>query len=180
MYRSSWENEIQKDYDDRKASVIWALTDGNDIEKGIASDLMYSDSELKYVTKKGSEIKEKIVTAKANEAVKLAEIGIKLKLLRSEIGVDPEGDDVSGIGDNYKKRYSYKQMYPDNTVNNLTGNVSATNSEDVVKKMREYNNCVYKFHNCQRELKTLGTIVDGIKEKKDYKLHIRIATELGF
>lgn len=173
----AWQKEIQKDYDDRKASVVWALTDGNDIEKGIASDLQYSNSELSKVKKKGSEIKEKLNTEKSKVAIKLAEVNLIKKALKKEIGFEPDGDEeMEGC-----KRYSYKQMYPTNQdVDSQPTNEATETMSPQIKLMREYNSCLYRYKHCKKELGTLDTLLNSIQDKKEYELNLKIATELGF
>lgn len=91
----SWEKEIQKDLDDRKKSVVWALENGS-IEKSDDSDI---------IMKSGAEIKSKLMGDRADISVGLAESGVKLNELFKSLGVEPEKEISEGV-----KLYSFTQI----------------------------------------------------------------------
>jgi hypothetical protein len=51
---------------------------------------------------------------------------------------------------------------------------------DVSKLMREYNELLWKISYLKNDLKGINTIIQNIKDNKDYKLPINIATQIGF
>ena len=163
----SWEKEIQKDLDDKKRSVMFALGEQNDIEKSVANDIRYDsngNNDLSFIIKKGDEIKGKLETERSNSAMKLATYNIQATKLKEEIGVEPSKD--AWQDDNDMKIYPYEMIYPSGNENNI--------------KMREYNELVDKIYCLKKDVKIYTTLINGLKEDKNYKLPIMVASQLGF
>lgn len=162
--KSKWQSEIEKDKIERVKSINYALN--TNIEKSIVSDITYSDTDLKYISKNGSEIRSKLDEERFRLGLVLAEIKLRKTKLIKEIGFEPEKNNYSFEGEEKQPNtYGYEKI---------------KESEELSEKMREYNRCVDKSIYMGREFKVLKTILDGIKDKKDYKLNINIASKLGF
>lgn len=179
MYRA-WEKEIQKDLEDKKRSVMFALGEQNEIEKSLANDIRYDsngNNDLAFVIKKGEEIKPKLESERSNSAIKLATCNIQATKLKEEIGVEPTKD--AWQDDNDMKIYPYELIYPTSkTESNLGEELSVSTSTNV--KMREYNDYIDKMYCLKKDIKIYTTLINGLKDDKNYKLPIMVASQLGF
>lgn len=163
-----FEEEMRKDWQDRKKSLEFYFT--NDVEKSLVSDIAYSNSDLSFITKKGEDIKSKLEDQKGLLIQSLAFCLPKLSPLIEKIGCEPQEKQE---GELEMLRYGYSQIYP-NTEN------SNNEVSDVQKLMREYNDLLWKISYLKNDLKGINTIIQNIKENKEYKLPINIATQIGF
>ena len=158
--------EMKKEKADQMASVTYFFKNSDEIQKGLASDLSYNE-EFSKKDVKGSEIKEKMVEYKSQILSKISECSMEMGKLKQEIDEEPEKEKEEYDG--FKsglKMYDAKDIY-------------AKDEEPDTKKMM-YNNYVYKLCETKRELRLTDTLISTIKDEKNYKLPIRVASILGF
>ena len=167
-----FEEEMRKDWQDRKKSLEFYFT--NDVEKSLVSDIAYSKSDLSFITKKGEEIKNKLEDQKGLLIQSLAFCLPKLSPLIEKIGCEPkEKQDL----DLELLRYGYSQIYPNSSNDEKC---LGSDEEGTPKLMREYNELLWKISYLKNDLKGINTIIQNIKDNKEYKLPINIATQIGF
>ena len=157
----NFEQELRREYNDRKKSLENYFS--TDIEKSVISDLSYSE-DFNKVSIKGQEIKQKLSEQKGITVSALSHCVTKLRDLVKEIGVQPDESTDMGV-----YRYSYSQVYPENNDSIGSG----------CKKMQEYNEKVYTITNLKRDLNSVNLMVSNIKDEKEYKLPLYIASQLG-
>ena len=167
-----FEEEMRKDWQDRKKSLEFYFN--NDVEKSLVSDIAYSNSDLSFITKKGEEIKNKLEDQKGLLIQSLAFCLPKLSPLIEKIGCEPQEKQDSDLE---MLRYGYSQIYPSSNGDKVCCD---TEIEDCSKFMREYNELLWKISYLKSDLKGINTIIQNIKENKEYKLPINIATQIGF
>lgn len=166
---TSWEKQIEQDKQDRRRSVLFTLNLNNEREemlKGCISE--YGGLSTLPISKKGSEIKEKLQVEKMKVGSLMATIPQKLSTLKDSIGEEPNGEDFIEDADFGYKTYPYE----------VISNSPETSSRS--KSMREYNNCVYKLNSLIKEAKYLNTLMSNLKDDKSYELPARVLSELGF
>jgi hypothetical protein len=171
---SYWQEQIEKDKQDRKNSVLFNLNLNKEreqlLEKGMLSE--YGGLSQLPLSKKGSEIKEKLQLERVKAGQALISVSEKLINLKKEIGIEPvsiDYDEKESIDS--LKTYEYEQM---------NQNEGGSVSKEVTSKMREYNNCAYKYKTLKKEVKFLNTLIEGIQDGKTYELSVRVLSELGF
>lgn len=157
----NFEQELRREYNDRKKSLENYFS--TDIEKSVISDLSYSE-DFNKVSIKGQEIKQKLSEQKGITVSALSHCITKLRDLVKEIGVQPEESTDMGV-----YRYSYSQVYPENNDGIGSG----------CKKMQEYNEKVWTITNLKKDLSSVNLMISNIKDEKEYKLPIYIASQLG-
>lgn len=163
-----FEEELKREREDRKKSLEHYFSNTADINKGIASDIVWNVPELAFVNKKGKEIKEKLEQQKGCIIQLMASLGAKLTLLSGKLEEKPNSFEK----DSEAARYGYEQIY------SADSNQSIDNPN--AKEMREYNNLTWQLCDAKNEIKAISTIISNIKEEKEYKLPINISTQLGF
>lgn len=163
----SWEKQIQKDREDRMNSVKYVLNLNNErdnlLQKGVMSQFQGLSS--LPLSKKGSEIKEKLQSEKMKIGMLILSNSEKLSGLKKEIGVFPQDSEEDG-----KLRYGYSQIY---------SNTSEPLSE-LSLKMQEFNRCIYKQEGYITQSKQINTLMENIQENKMYDLPVRVLSDLGF
>lgn len=157
----NFEQELRREYNDRKKSLENYFS--TDIEKSVISDLSYSE-DFNKVSIKGQELKQKLSEQKGITVSALSHCVTKLRDLVKEIGVQPEESTDMGV-----YRYSYSQVYPENNDGIGSG----------CKKMQEYNEKVYTIFNLKKDLNSVNLMISNIKDEKEYKLPLYIASQLG-
>ena len=167
-----FEEEMKKDWQDRKKSLEFYFT--NDVEKSLVSDIAYSNSDLSFITKKGEEIKNKLEDQKGLLIQSLAFCLPKLSPLIEKIGCEPQERQDSDLE---MLRYGYSQIYPNSSNDEKCYD---SGEVEIPKLMREYNELLWKISYLKNDLKGINTIIQNIKDNKDYKLPINIATQIGF
>ncbi len=163
-----FEEEMRKDWQDRKKSLEFYFNNG--VEKSLVSDIAYSNSDLSFITKKGEDIKNKLEDQKGLLIQSLAFCLPKLSPLIEKIGCEPQEKQDNELE---LLRFGYSQIYT-----NSEG--SQNEATDVQKLMREYNELFWKISYLKNDLKGINTIIQNIKDNKEYKLPINIATQIGF
>jgi hypothetical protein len=156
--KMNFELELKREYEDRKKSLENYFS--NNIEKSVISDLSYQE-DFNKVSVKGKEIRQKLAEQKGMTVSSLAHCVSKLRGMVEEIGVQPQEMDSYGI-----LRYSYSQIYPQD-------------NDGGCQKMREYNEKIYKIQDLKRDLDSVNLMFSNIKDEKDYKLPLHIASQLG-
>lgn len=156
-----WENQIQKDKEDRRRSVEYVLNLNNerdDLIKGAVGE--YGALSNLSITKKGSEIKEKLQIEKMKVGALIIVCSEKMHTLIKDIGEEPT------LNEEGEKRYTYEQLYPETeSVNGKTHNET-----DKTNKMRDYNNHFNKYKSLSKESKYINTLVSNIQDNKLYDL----------
>ena len=165
----NFERQLRVDYEDRKKSLEFYFS--NNIEKSVISDLSYQ-TDLNQVSIKGTEIKDKLLVQKGITIESITACIEKIQSLHKEIGIDPQELDEYTKG---MKKYSYSQIYPQTSDNVLEPPIN-----EPCNKMREYNNHVWKLSSLRKDLDSVRLMVSNIKENKEYKLPIHVASQLGF
>lgn len=163
----NWIKQIEKDKEDRRRSVSFALNlngERDELLKGAVSE--YGALNNLSISKKGSEIKEKLQIEKMKVGALIIVCLEKMSSLVKEIGEAPTTNDE-------ETEYSYEQMYP------KTEDESAGES-DKTPKMREYNRHSRKNRRLSRESKYINTLIANIQDNKSYDLPARVLSELGF
>lgn len=163
-----FEREMMLEVQDRKKSLDFYFN--NDINKAIASDISYQVPELSIVSKKGDEIKKRLETQKELLINSISRCVTKMSEILGDIEEKPseyEGDEST------IKKFGYSQIYG----KDIAGmGVETPNAN----KMREYNNSVWFLKEQSCELNKLNLIISNVKETKEYKLPLNIASQLGF
>lgn len=165
----NFERQLRTDYEDRKKSLEFYFS--NNIEKSAISDLSYQ-TDLNQVPVSGIDIKNKLLVQKGITIESITVCIDKIQSLYKEIGVDPEELDEYTVG---MKKYSYSQIYPQTSNSCLESPVNES-----CNKMREYNNHVWKITSLRKDLDSVRLMVSNIKENKEYKLPVHVASQLGF
>ena len=151
MYKRSWENEIEKDREDKRNSIAWALGEGR-IEKSESSEI---------ITKAGADVMWALLLMKSKEDTELSKLLDEANGLIKSIGFEPESD----------QKYSYSQIYKDDT--------EIQKSEGNSGMMREYNRVIPKIEVRHKASKFMGELISKFDEEKEYKFSKRMAEELG-
>ena len=157
----NFERELKREFEDQKKSLNFYFL--NDIEKSVITELSYQ-SDFNIINKKGSEIKEKILIHKGIAVKSISDCVSKMQEISNSLNIQPEEKCDNGIF-----RYSYSQIYPTDNYQSDSQNL-----------MREYNDKSWRLIEFKKDLESSRLILDNIKEDKNYKLPIYIATQLGF
>jgi len=168
----------------------------SEIKKSLAEDLNYSENQI-TIDKSGKEIKEKLKENLMQMAMKRAVMSSKMSECVEKIGIEPKCEfdsyDFRGFEDKFliiPKKYGWEQMRNEGNKqpmdSNVVVNVDVAEqkvekvSEEVTDKMREYNNHAFKYLHISIDCMILKTILDNIKDNKEFKLKPTIAAKLGF
>jgi hypothetical protein len=159
-------DEMKKERADQMASVNYFFKNSDEIQKGLASDLSYNE-EFSKLEIKGSEIKSKLIEYKNQLLSCISDCSMEMGKIKQEIGSEPEmeREEYDGFKSGLKM-YDSKGIY-------------SKDSEPDEKKMK-YNNLIYRLCDKKRELKLTDTLISSIKDEKNYKLPVRVASILGF
>ena len=174
MEVSTFLQDMKKERTDQIKSVMYFFQNTDDIQKGIASELSYNE-EFSKLDKKGSEIKEKLVSYKHEVISKISDCSVKMGELKAKIGQEPDNTEGvksrmydSGISEAMPvKTYHHSEIYKEG-------------AEESKEMKMLYNNLAYKLCDMKRELKLTDTLIDNVKVEKMYKLPVRVASMLGF
>jgi len=173
-------------------SVFFQLSpEAEEIQKGIVDDLSHGVREGQMnISKKGSEIKEKLTGMLAIYKLKKMEIMASMKMCVKEIGVQPDEVNSSYQLKKYKHLidkvpylYSYSQIYPQ-AESPSPAQIDVAKSQQISQEMRgkmqRYNNFARDYIEKCIEVLKIQTVVNNIGDKKSYNLTINTATRLGF
>ena len=153
---------------DRKKSLDFYFN--NEINKSVASDISYEVPELSIVSKKGDEIKKRLESQKELLINSISKCVTKMSEILGEIEEKPNEYENT---ESTIKKFGYSQIYSKDGVGVGIESPNAC-------KMREYNNCVWFLKEQSCELNKLNLIISNVKENKEYKLPLNIASQLGF
>lgn len=165
------------EYDEQTANLgrkIEKLEGRDNIKKSHITNELGNSNNIN-ISKKGSEIKEKLIVLFNDETLECNMYFSELISLKDKINSEPskQFDDewtTKGIiGLNKPNRYDYAECWDDND-----------NKDSITSLKREYNELVYKFIQSQVELKQLTTMIKNLIDTKVYDLSITQATLLGF
>jgi hypothetical protein len=164
----------------------------SEIKKSLAEDLNYSENQI-TIDKSGKEIKEKLKENLMQMAMKRAVMSSKMSECVEKIGIEPKCEfdsyDFRGFEDKFliiPKKYGWEQMRNEGDKQPMDSNIVVAEqkvekvSEEVTDKMREYNNHAFKYLHISIDCMILKTILDNIKDNKEFKLKPTIAAKLGF
>lgn len=141
---------------------------------------MFGNSDIK-ISKKGFEIKSKMEDWKNKELQMCAQHQAKLEILKAKIGKEPtetmsewttEGFDVSIE----PKTYCYEES-DWSTSNDGTEGIE---KQPIGALKGEYNSIAHDYVKCQKDIKTIDTMVSNLTDSISYQLTIRQAALLGF
>ena len=168
-------DEMRREYEDRKKSLENFFTD-SDINKSVIDDVTYQD-DMK-IPVKGKELIKKLLEQKGITVASLVHCIKDIQFIAQSIGVAPE----ESVKEGKVKIYSYKQRFGEAMaqVHPIAEENANTIGISVTEKMNEYNNKAYKIAGFQRDIASVNTMIASIKEDKDYRLPVYIATQLGF
>jgi hypothetical protein len=166
-------------------SAIEKGKDSDQLEKGKIKDALYY-SELKIVFQKtGKEIKEKLVSIKTRETAKLAELQVKLDLLKDKFSYQPTEKYSYEDSDDTLKTFKWDMTYEsktacDNNVIQFNETESGTLTNEECKLHREWNDTVYSYRDVKQEIDAISLLEENLEETKKYELTARQMLNFGF
>jgi hypothetical protein len=142
------------------------------------------------ISKKGADIKEKLMSIKELETSEALEHKIKLDALKTKIGTEPteepdeyqtEGLDISIL----PKTYSWSEVYNQKCDSESQPIEMASEEVKEVQKTtsqlkEDYNRCVRKYIGCQKEITLIDTMLKNLDDSKVYNLTVHQASILKF
>lgn len=155
--------------------------EGNELKKShIINSFSYSDSKFS-ITKRGKEIKEKLLKVLEDEKAEILNYTSKMETLKSEVGEEP----TSLFSDDY---YYLVDGWEDKIPTLPFVYNCRTQKEDIMvesnspsKNLRsEYNDIACRLVQCQIEIKMIETMMDSFEDTRLYDLNVRQASMLGF
>lgn len=172
-------------------------TEDNKIEKSHIEQIFESDAAKRgfVIDKRGKEIKEKLRKMLEEEERSKSMLEIRIDTLRAHINEDPDVDipkdryylvdgwmeKMSNIPDLYSwDKINSQECAKENPELVADSGPSNTMKKPCVQKMQEYNDCVYKYIDCQKEIAMLNTMLSNFKDDAIYSLTVREATLLGW
>lgn len=169
------------------------------IEKSHIEQIFEHDAAKRgfVIDKRGKEIKEKLRVMLDEEQRAKATLDIRMDTLKASIDGDP---DVNVVKDRYYMVDGWvdvltdiPDMYSWDSINGSAKSVAGDSLSDSPmdsgpstlkkpdsQKMNEYNDCVYKYIECQKEIAMLNTMLSNFKDDAVYSLTVREATLLGW
>lgn len=176
-------------------------TEDDKIEKSHIEQIFEHDAAKRgfVIDKRGKEIKEKLRKMLEEEERSKSMLEIRIDTLRAHINEDPDVDipkdryylvdgwmeKMSNIPDLYSWDKINSSECPDRAKEdsgliNADSGPSNTMKKPCGQKMQEYNDCVYKYIDCQKEIAMLNTMLSNFKDDAIYSLTVREATLLGW
>jgi hypothetical protein len=152
----------------------------------------FSSSENLKVTKKGSEIKEKLKAIKDKELLEISGYQSKMEALKAVIPTAPSepANDYNYEGIEVLEKlmmFPWNETYcnGDNEKSDMVISASETKPEKseaqiLCDNKREYNRNVDKIIECQKEIVLINTMLNNFSDSKTYDLSVRQAAVLGF
>jgi hypothetical protein len=157
----------------------------NQLEKGKVRDaLFYSEFKINF-TKTGKDIKVKLAAIKAIEGAKVASIETALNEIKNEMTYQPT-EVYSSEDDNYGyKTFKWDMTYKDssasgNNVIQFNDTASGTLSQAECDLHRKWNDTVYQYRECKKELDAIELLEENIEDSKKYELSARQMLSFGF
>ena len=156
-----------KDFDknEEQKTLRWIFFNNDIINKSLVDDIRYSDNDLKFSVKKGSEIKTAL-TQYLKQTQEQAKTILERLLDLTQIIPSQPDTLISADDYNFNAKYSFKN-FEDESV-----------SEEIKERMRKFNNCVYKLKGIVEDVKFINELINNINEGKNYRLPINIITQL--
>ena len=174
--------------------------EANKIEKSHIEQIFEYDAAKRgfVIDKRGKEIKEKLRAMLDEEQRAKATLDIRMDTLKASIDGDP---DVNVVKDRYYMVDGWvdvltdiPDMYSWDSINGGAKPVATDSSLSDIpvesgpstmkkpdsQKMEEYNGCVYKYIECQKEIAMLNTMLSNFKDDAIYSLTVKEATLLGW
>ena len=175
-------------------------TEDDKIEKSHIEQIFEHDAAKRgfVIDKRGKEIKEKLRAMLDEEQRAKATLDIRMDTLKASIDGDP---DVNVVKDRYYMVDGWvdvltdiPDMYSWDSINGSAKSIATGSSlSDIpvdsgpsiskkpdAQKMTEYNDCVYKYIECQKEIAMLNTMLSNFKDDAVYSLTVKEATLLGW
>lgn len=175
------------DYTEDSPKKEFALNEREIIEK---SHILEQFNTSLTISKKGSEIKEKLQKVLDEEQAEVASLGSKLIELKVKIEDEPTQTAVENTPwklDGFEDKVSDLPMfYPWNCCGEVMDTkdsieyVGENKPEDVRKMKSEYNSVASKIVDCKVEIVMLSTMITNFEDKKVYPLSVKQAAMLGF
>lgn len=150
----------------------------------------FTNAENLKVSKKGSEIKEKLKAIKDKELVEISAFQSKMEALKAVIPTAPT-EPVNNYDEvelpEKLTTYPWNETYcnEEKSSNNMVISATETKPEKseaqiLCDNKREYNRNVDKIVECQKEIILINTMLNNFSDSKTYDLSVKQATVLGF
>jgi len=171
----------------------------SDLEKGLAiGEGIGENRETNLpIVKTGKEIKEKLSEIKTSQQNEASVFLTKMQILLSKISSSPmrliDRYNVSRSKlsvESLPKIYSCDQIYPSSGKEIqiqtsardplITPNIPTSLSEGEREFANQYNDTVYNYIKCLKEISYIGTFIEGLEDNKKYNLTITQANSFGF
>jgi hypothetical protein len=150
----------------------------------------FSSSENLKVTKKGTEIKEKLKAIKDKELVEISGYQSKMEALKAVIPTAPSepANDYNYEGIEVPEKlmiFPWNETYCNEEKSTMVISASETKPEKseaqiLCDNKREYNRSVDKIIECQKEIVLVNTMLNNFNDSKTYDLSVRQAAVIGF
>jgi len=176
--------KYDEEYNSIKKAIDSDDEDSDSIEKGVIHDTVnYGNLDLSFA-KTGAEIKDKLQGVVQEETAKLNALQIKLNAAEANQVYVPT-ENGYGSEDMTYKTYRWDMTYmPDDCHGSKTVKLSDTETgtltQECCNEHREWNDLVYKFRDCKKELDTVNLLLRNLDDKKSYKLTARQMLDFGF
>lgn len=179
-------------------------SDSNELSGSISKETLvkshigyqFSNSENLTIDKKGSQIKEKLLSIKDKLSTGAAMHQAKMEALRQTIPTAPtdkmdgyvsDGIDVNSIpavynwGETYYSHCESPKIQSETVITEGENATPVKSQEEIIcESKREYNRCAERFISLQAEIKLIDTMVNNLEDNKTYKLVVKQAAILGF
>lgn len=148
----------------------------------IIDSFSYGDSKFS-ISKRGKEIKEKLLRVLEDEKSDVSGYISKIEGLKSKIEEEPTipfSESYYYVIDGWEDKVPtlplvYNYSYPDKEIS--MGQSEVADKEDL---RRKYNDTVFKLVQCYIEIKMVETMMDSFEDTRLYDLNVRQASMLGF
>jgi len=160
--------------------------DANELEKGKVDEMVnYSDLKITF-KKTGKEIKDRLETIEEIEENKIMDMKVKMEVLADSLEHSPtekySNDDDADCPLSYKYEMTYKENngISSNNIVEVGNDVQTSLSAEQCLGYRQWNDLVYKYRDCKRELKTILLLKENLEDETVVELNARQMFTLGF
>lgn len=150
----------------------------SEIEKGAISDTLYYGDKSLIFSKTGSDIKSQLGKVKEKETLNLADLKTKMNSILEKLPFAPTEKNSDCDIQSFKWELTYSKDNSNSvSFNDMEqGTVTSEQSE----LCRQYNDMVWSYRECKKELDSINLLEQNLDDKKSYELSARQMLAFGF
>ena len=150
----------------------------NEIEKGVISDTLYYGDKSLMFSKTGADIKVQLVKVKEKETMNLADLKSKMNSILEKLPFAPTEKNSDCEIQSFKWELTYAK--DNSNVVSFNDMEQGTVTSEQSELCRQYNDMVWSYRECKKELDSINLLEQNLDDKKSYELSARQMLAFGF